>query len=100
MFLTYDPGADPTNPTPPAPSITKFNWTAHISTFGLHSTHWLEQEAAKDFKGNYISWDQNQYNDLLTPVYENYLTNGDLNSLDGLDNGDGTKYLFPHVANS
>ena len=100
MFLTYDPGADPTNPTPPAPSITKFNWTAHISTFGLHSTHWLEQEAAKDFKGNYISWDQNQYNDLLTTVYENYLTNGDLNSLDGLDNGDGTKYLFPHVANS
>ena len=100
MHITYDENADPSNPTPPATPITKYNYIGVIITRNVHDTHWLDQEAVKDFNGNYISWDQNQYNDALTTEYENYLTNGDLNTLDGLDNGTGTKYLFPHVANS
>jgi len=97
MTLAY--GDDPNNPTEPAGTTVKNNMTGYIVLFGTHTTHFANHQAAKDHNDNYISWSQHQYNDLLTTEYENFLTGGDLSTLDELDNGDGTQYLNPHVAN-
>lgn len=91
-------GTDPDN-GPPVPVSVKTNITGYIWPASSITSRWNEQEAAKDHNDNYISWAQHQYNDLLTTEYTNFLTDGDLEALDGLDNGTGTKYLYPHPVN-
>lgn len=57
-------------------------------------------EYAASHVDHYIATYKHRYNDLETLVYASYLSGGDLSTLDTLDNGTGTEYRYPHVANN
>jgi len=74
-------------------NLTGLNWGT------VSGEQFVFYGGAKDHNDNYIFSTQHLYNLALTSEYWSYLTNGDLATLDELDNGDGTVYRFPHVAN-
>ena len=81
-------------------NTTVYNKTAITSVYSNHGENFVFYGGAKDHNDNYIFSAQHLYNLALTSEYWSYLTNGDLATLDELDNGTGTIYRYPHVANS
>lgn len=96
--FTYDPGDDPQVITDTS-STTKYNETGAISRHGDPDDLFNSFFYARDFDDNFISSYTHTYSIGGVTEYEDYLTNGDLSTLDELDNGTGTQYLDTHVAN-
>jgi len=95
------------NPGDPDPFVFQsnvssdlINYTGYSWPLSNHGEHFALYGGAKDHAGNYMFSTQHLYNLALTSEYWSYLTNGNLATLDELDNGTGTIYRFPHVANS
>lgn len=93
---------------PPAPSDINTSTSVSTTIYNItgtprtktQTTRLEDFDYAKDHDDNYIAWYQHRYNDPLTIEYGDFLTGGDLSTLDELNNGTGTKYLNLHVANS
>lgn len=97
---TYDAGNDPqillnTDVT------TLYNDTALADTvrYGVPVDSFGLSFYARDFDDNFIASYTHTYNATAATEYEDFLTGGDLSTLDELDNGTGTQYLDTHVAN-
>jgi hypothetical protein len=100
------PGSFTFNPGDPDPyvwlsttSSDVYNLTGYDWPFGVHSEKFVQAGGARDHNGKYIFSAWHQYNLAETSEYWSFLTGGDLSALDELDNGTGTVYYWPHVAN-
>ena len=81
------------------PGSAKYNYTGYDVPRSANESY-VVIGGAKDHDGNYIYSAWHGYSiPAGTFEYWNYLTNGNLETLDELDNGTGTVYYYPHVAN-
>ena len=92
--LTTTYGDDPFDWLVSNPTTSSINETARVVTVENRFTNLY---TAKDFSGNYIMSVEHTYDDDLNTLFDDFLTGGDLATLDELDNGDGTGYRFTHV---
>jgi hypothetical protein len=80
-------------------SSDKYNRTGYKWLRDTHISHFIEYGGARDHNDRYLISTEHQYNLAETDDYWDFLTGGDLATLDELDNGTGTVYFYPHVAN-